>query len=158
MNKNYWTLIAPIIFLTAFYYLSTSIDSYFKLPKIPFNLNLITYLLIIIGMIIVFSVFYLFINFGEGTPIPKQFSSKFATKKLVTNGVFKYSRNPFAIGMLLTLIGFSFYIHSYSMLLLTIIAFAGGYLFIVYIEEPDMGQRFGLEYLKYKEKVPRWII
>jgi len=158
MNKNYWTLIAPIIFLTVVYYLNRAIDKYFNLPKIPFNLNLIAYPLIIIGIIIIFSVFYLFINFGEGTPIPKQLTSKFATKKLVTNGVFKYSRNPFAIGMLMTLVGFGFYIKSYFMIILTIIIFIGGYLFIVYVEEPDMEQRFGLQYLEYKKKVPRWII
>ena len=158
MNKNYWTLIAPVIFLTVVYYLNRVIDNYFNLPKIPFNLNLIAYPLIIIGIIIIFSVFYLFINFGEGTPIPKQFTSKFATKKLVTNGIFKYSRNPFAIGMLMTLVGFGFYIKSYSMIFLTIIMFIGGYMFIVYVEEPDMKQRFGLEYLKYKKRVPRWII
>jgi len=158
MNKNYWTLIAPIIFLTVIYYLSRVIDEYFNLPKIPFNLDPIAYPLIIMGVIIIFSVFYLFINFGEGTPIPKQFTSKFATKKLVTNGVFKYSRNPFAIGMLMTLVGFGFYIKSYLMIILTIILFIGGYLFIVYVEEPDMEQRFGLQYLKYKKRVPRWII
>lgn len=157
MNKNYWTLIAPIIFLTVVYYLTRVIDKYFNLPKIPFNLNLIAYPLIIIGIIIIFSVFYLFINFGEGTPIPKQFTSKFATKKLVTNGVFKYSRNPFAIGMLMTLVGFGFYIKSYFMIIFTIIVFIGGYLFIVYVEEPDMEQRFGLQYLEYKKRVPRWI-
>lgn len=157
MNKNYWTLIAPVIFITVIYYLSRVIDNYFNLPKIPFNLNLIAYPLFIIGMIIIFSVFYLFINFGEGTPIPKQLTSKFATKKLVTNGIFKYSRNPFGIGMLMTLIGMSFYVKSYFMIVFTIIMFIGAYLFIVYVEEPDMEQRFGLEYLKYKKRVPRLI-
>ncbi len=157
MNKNYWTLIVPVIFLTVVYYLNIIIDSYFNLPKIPFNLNLIAYPLIIIGMTIIFSVFYLFINFGAGTPIPKQFVPKLATKKLVTNGVFKYSRNPFAIGMLMTLVGFGLYIKSYFMIALTIIMFIGGYLFIVYVEEPDMEQRFSKEYLEYKKKVQRWL-
>lgn len=158
MNKNYWTLIAPVIFLTAFYYLSISIDNYLNLPKIPFNINAVSYLFMITGVIIIISVFHLFITYGEGTPIPKQLTSKLATKKLVTRGIFKHTRNPFAIGMLMTLIGFGIYINSYSMLLLTIIAFIGGHLFVVYIEEPDMEQRFGQEYLKYKKKVPRWII
>lgn len=157
MNKNYWTLIAPVIFLTIVYYLSMAIDNYFNLPKIPFNLNLIAYPLITIGIIIIFSVFYLFINFGNGTPIPKQFTSRFATKKLVTNGIFKYSRNPFAIGMLMTLIGLGFYIKSYFLIFLIIIMFIFGHFFIIYIEEPDMEQRFGLEYLKYKKRVSRWI-
>ena len=158
MNKNYWTLIAPVIFLTLIYYLGVGIDNYFNLPKIPLNLNLIAYPLIIIGIGIMFSVFYLFIEFGEGTPIPTQFTSKFATKKLVTNGVFKYSRNPFAIGMFMTFIGIGLYIQSYSLILFPIVISPVVHLFMMYIEEPDMERRFGKEYLEYKKRVPRWII
>ena len=156
--KNYWTLIFPVIFITAFYYLSKWIDKSLNLPKLPFNLDLIAYLLIFIGAILVISVFYFFITFGKGTPVPKQITTKLATKKLVVKGPLKYTRNPMAIGFFLILLGMAFYYKSYSILFLTAIMAIIGHLFIVHIEEKDMEQRFGKEYLEYKRKVPRWLL
>ena len=109
MKKYYWTLIFPVIFITVFYYLSKSIDKKLNLPKLPVNLDLIAYLLFFIGAILVISVFYFFITFGEGTPVPKQITNKLITKKLVVKGPFKYTRNPMAIGFLLILVGMAFY-------------------------------------------------
>jgi len=157
-SKNYWTLVLPVIFITAFYYLSKSIDKSLNLPKIPININLITYVLILVGTILVISVFYFFITFGKGTPVPKQLTNKLITKKLVVKGPFKYTRNPMAIGFFLILFGMAFYYKSYSLLFLTAIMAIIGHLFIVHIEEKDMEQRFGKSYLEYKKKVPRWML
>ena len=157
MNKNYWTLIFPIIFITVFYYLSNWVDKSLNLPDIPYNLNLIAYILFFIGTILVISVFYFFITFGKGTPVPKQITNKLITKKLVVKGPFEYTRNPMAIGFFLILLGMAFYYQSYSLLFLTAIMAIIGHLFIVHIEEKDMEQRFGKEYLEYKKKVPRWL-
>jgi len=155
--RNLWTIIFPIIFLTVFYYLFTTIDKYLNLTKIPLNLNLISYTLILIGSILILWVFYLFDAIGKGTPVPKQITTKLATKKLVVKGPFKYTRNPMAIGFLLIFIGASLYFKSYAMLFLTAIMFFIAHLFIVHVEEKDMEQRFGKVYLEYKKKVPRWL-
>lgn len=155
--KNYWTLVFPIIFITIFYYLGLAIDKSLNLPKIPFNLNLIAYLLFFIGALLVISVFYFFITFGKGTPVPKQVTNKLITKKLVVKGPYKYTRNPMAIGFFLILLGMGLYFKSYAILLLTIIMAIIGHLFILHVEEKDMEQRFGKAYLEYKKKVPRWL-
>ena len=76
---------------------------------------------------------------------------------LVTNGVFKYTRNPMYLGLLLILI--------YLSLIFNVV---GGCLislgFIIYItkfqiipEEVAMEKLFGNQFLEYKKQVRRWI-
>ena len=77
--------------------------------------------------------------------------------KLIVNGVYKFSRNPMYLGLLLVLFGVS-----------TMLNPIGGLffipLFILYLnyfqiipEENAMIQLFKGEFLKYKRKVRRWI-
>ncbi len=156
--KHLWTIIFPLIFITIVYYLLITIERYLNLPKIPFNLDFTSYVLIFIGIILIGSVFYLFDILGEGTPVPKQLTTKFITKKLVVRGAFKYTRNPFSIGMFLIFMGIGFYHQSYVIILFTIIMIIPVHLFIVHIEERDMEKRFGKAYLEYKNRVPRWLL
>jgi protein-S-isoprenylcysteine O-methyltransferase Ste14 len=78
-------------------------------------------------------------------------------RKLVTNGLFKYSRNPIYLGFSVTLLGL-------AMLLGSLSAFAVVFLFIVvtdrwYVkfEEKKMEEEFGEAYRNYKMNVRRWI-
>ncbi|MEH6468902.1 MAG: isoprenylcysteine carboxylmethyltransferase family protein [Porticoccus sp.] len=79
------------------------------------------------------------------------------TSKLITVGIFSYSRNPNYLGLLLILIAWN--IHLYSLY-----ACVGLPLFIWLItklqiipEEQQMGAKFGVEYFHYCEKVRRWV-
>ncbi len=155
--KNYWTLVFPVAFITVFYYLSKLIDESLKLPRMPFSLDFVSYIFIFIGLILIIWIFYLFDKIGKGTPVPKQILPQKATKKIVVEGPFKYTRNPMAIGFFLILLGMAFYYRSYSLLFLAAIMAAIGHLFIVHIEEKDLERRFGQAYLEYKKKVPRWM-
>ena len=76
---------------------------------------------------------------------------------LVISGIFKYSRNPMYLGMLLIIISFALYKASIISLILIP-------LFIFYInkfqiepEEFEMRKKFGKEYEDYCKKVDRWI-
>lgn len=78
-------------------------------------------------------------------------------RKLVTNGLFKFSRNPIYLGFTISLIGV-------WVLLGTILPIIGILIFIVvtnnyYIpyEGKIMEKVFGNEYKEYKSKVRRWI-
>lgn len=78
-------------------------------------------------------------------------------RKLVTNGLFKFSRNPIYLGFTISLIGV-------WVLLGTILPIMGILIFIIitnnyYIpyEEQIMEETFGNEYRKYKLKVRKWI-
>jgi protein-S-isoprenylcysteine O-methyltransferase Ste14 len=76
---------------------------------------------------------------------------------LITNGVFRISRNPMYLGMALLLFGESILFGSLSSFFVSII-----YLFLmdfIFIrpEERMLLEKFGEEYITYKNKVRRWI-
>lgn len=88
-----------------------------------------------------------------GTSIP----AKNIPKKLVTDGLFKFSRNPIYLGMIIALFGEAIFLGS-------IITFIIPVLFIILIsrinipfEEENLEKKFGKRYLEYKKKVRRWI-
>ena len=76
---------------------------------------------------------------------------------LVTNGIFKYSRNPMYLGMLLILISVSIKYNFYGGLLVV-----GSFVyFITYFqilpEEKAMLKLFGKDFINYKNKTRRWV-
>ncbi|HLE50504.1 MAG TPA: isoprenylcysteine carboxylmethyltransferase family protein [Anaerolineales bacterium] len=76
---------------------------------------------------------------------------------LITDGVFRYSRNPMYLGFLLILIGIALLFGSLSpWFIVPIFAFLMDRIFIQ-VEERMLGDRFGSAWLVYKKKVRRWI-
>jgi protein-S-isoprenylcysteine O-methyltransferase Ste14 len=78
-------------------------------------------------------------------------------RKLVVTGVYRISRNPMYIGVLLILLGWAVGFRSWS---LTAYAGAGAVAFhlrVVLYEEPTLAATFGQEWDCYKARVPRWI-
>ncbi len=76
---------------------------------------------------------------------------------LVVTGIFKYSRNPMYLGMVLILLSISFKFNLVGGIVLTML-FAG-YItkFQIIPEEIVMNKLFGDEFEKYKNKTRRWI-
>ena len=79
------------------------------------------------------------------------------TSSLVTSGVYRFTRNPMYLGMLLVLVGWAAYLCSPWSL-------AGPVLFFAYIgrfqiapEERVLSGMFGEAYVAYCEKVRRWL-
>ena len=109
--------------------------------------------MIIIGLIIILSAIILFKKY-QTTITPLNPSN---ATKLITDGIYKFSRNPMYLGLLLVLLGIS-----------TILNPIGGFflipLFILYLnffqiihEESAMVDLFKDEFLEYKKNVRRWI-
>ena len=109
--------------------------------------------MIISGLIIILSAIILFKKY-QTTITPLNPSN---ATKLITDGIYKFSRNPMYLGLLLVLVGISI-----------IINLTGGFffiiLFILYInlfqiipEENAMVDLFKDEFLEYKKNVRRWI-
>ena len=80
-----------------------------------------------------------------------------ATSSLVTGGVFRVTRNPMYLSLLLYLLAWSVYLSSWLALLFLPV-------FVVYItefqikpEERTLSSLFGAEYILYKERVRRWL-
>ncbi|MBP2280806.1 protein-S-isoprenylcysteine O-methyltransferase Ste14 [Psychrobacter sp. PL15] len=76
---------------------------------------------------------------------------------LVTNGIYRYTRNPMYLGLVLVLSGWGLYLSN-------LLAFALIPIFIIYIshfqiqpEERIMAKKFGNKYQVYLAKVRRWL-
>tara|TARA_B100000902_G_scaffold361696_1_gene379370 strand:+ start:188 stop:493 length:306 start_codon:yes stop_codon:yes gene_type:complete len=76
---------------------------------------------------------------------------------LVTNGIFKYSRNPMYLGMVLILISIGIKFNFYGGLLL--IGFFVYFItcFQILPEEKAMLKLFGKDFINYKNKTRRWL-
>lgn len=79
------------------------------------------------------------------------------TIKIVTEGAYRFSRNPLYLSLLLLMLGIAVLTFS-PWLFLTIPILYILFLFkAVKPEESYLSQKFGQEYLDYKAKVKRWI-
>ena len=91
---------------------------------------------------------------AQTTPNPQALEK---VSSLVTSGIYRYSRNPMYLGLVLILLGWAFYLsHFLAFVLLPV--------FILYMtrfqiqpEEQMMARKFGKTYQVYLNKVRRWI-
>ena len=77
--------------------------------------------------------------------------------KLITTGIYGWSRNPQFLGFYLALLGISLMGRSGYAVLLTAVANIYCHYYIVRVEEPYLEHLFGKEYVKYKLKTPRYV-
>jgi protein-S-isoprenylcysteine O-methyltransferase Ste14 len=110
------------------------------------------------GITVMFSGFFImifcvlrFATEGKGTLSPID-----PTKKLVIKGLYKFSRNPMYLGVILLLIGEAIFGQSYLLAIYLAIVFTGFNLFIIFHEEPRLRRDFGTESEQYFKKVRRW--
>ena len=76
---------------------------------------------------------------------------------LITSGVFRVSRNPMYLGMVLILLGASTCVGSVTAFISPVLFFLISELDFIPCEESVMEDAFGQPYLEYKKRVRRWI-
>ena len=110
-------------------------------------------LILLVGSLILINPVFKFIK-SKTTVNPVKFKK---VNKLVTSGIYKYSRNPMYFGMILIIISTSiFYLNYYSMVTPFIFYFWINR-FQIKREEIFLKEKFGKEYLSYMSKSRRWI-
>lgn len=92
-----------------------------------------------------------FVVIGKGTPAPFD-----PPRQLVTQGPYRFVRNPMYIGAGIVLGGAALYYESLNLLLYAMIFFIVAHLFVIWYEEPTLERAFGQEYEIYCRKVKRW--
>ena len=133
------------------------VSNYFSSKKIGLilisNQKLISFIIFLIGVIILINPIVKFIK-SKTTIDPIKFKK---VNKLITSGIYKYSRNPMYLGLLMIVI-------STSIFYLNIFSIATPMLFYFWInrfqikrEEVFLTEKFGKEFLLYKAKTRRWI-
>ncbi len=114
---------------------------------------------IIIGIISFFTGMYLLIvtcllfhKIGKGTLAPWN-----ETKHLVVEGPYKIVRNPMILGVMMILLAEAFLLNSYAILMYLIIFFVINTVYFKMYEEKKLIQKFGDEYIRYRNEVPMWL-
>jgi protein-S-isoprenylcysteine O-methyltransferase Ste14 len=111
---------------------------------------------ILIGLILIVTG-WLFANWtvkvqfssGKGTPIPLM-----PTQKLIIKRPYTYCRNPMTLGTAAFYLGVAIWLGSISAIGLALVYPVGILIYIKLIEEKELEERFGREYLEYKQKTP----
>ena len=119
---------------------------------VPFPYNWLGLVLLAPGLVFGIWTLYTYVSRGKGTSIPYE-----PTQQLVTEGPYRYLRNPMVLGTHFIMTGLSVVLSSYILLLISLSAIKESHKYIVRIEEQEMEIRFGQDYLDYKNRVPRWI-
>ncbi len=86
---------------------------------------------------------------GGGTPVPVM-----PTQKLVVRPPFTYCRNPMGLGTTIALVGVGLLFNSPSFVGVSLIFGILLFLYYKFIEEKELVERFGEEYLAYRDKTP----
>jgi protein-S-isoprenylcysteine O-methyltransferase Ste14 len=121
---------------------------------IPHNLSLkgIGWMIAVAGSALFVYTVFLFKTIGYGTLAPWS-----PTQKLIVEGPYKYCRNPMISGVFFMLVGEGMMLYSVNILVWAFSFFIINTVYFIFIEERELLQRFGSDYLKYKKHVPRWI-
>jgi protein-S-isoprenylcysteine O-methyltransferase Ste14 len=86
---------------------------------------------------------------GKGTPAPMV-----ATQKLVVSGPYAYTRNPMTLGAALFYLGIAIWLGSLPGVGLVVLVFAALLSYIAMHETAELTERFGEEYLAYRQRTP----
>ena len=140
--------ILVIILITSIYFSSDKLDLIF----IPHR-TLFSILILFIGILVIINPVVKFIK-SKTTVNPVEFKN---VEKLVTSGIYKYSRNPMYLGMIMIIISTTVYYLNFYSLLTPFIFFFWINRFQIKREEVFLEEKFGQEYLSYKTKTRRWI-
>ena len=92
-----------------------------------------------------------FAVYGHGTPAPID-----PPKVLVTQGLYKFNRNPMYVGVIGVILSEALFFGSMSLLFYAALLWFGCHLFIIFYEEPHLRRKFGTKYQEYCRRVPRW--
>ena len=138
-----------VIFLILAVYFSSNLTIGFDLP---FK-KTISLLLLFIGLLIIFIPVFQFIK-SKTTINPQSFKN---VNNLVSYGIFKISRNPMYLGMLIIISSTVVYYFNYFSIFAPFIFYFWINEFQIKREEKKLEEKFGSDYMKYKSQTRRWI-
>lgn len=148
MNNKIPPPIVTFICGIAIYLSKTFFNQFFN-----YNNNTISLFLLILGLLVFISAVKSFRTHKTTiNPLePRKASS------LVTTGIFKFSRNPMYLGMLIILLSISFKFNLIGGIITSLFFYFFITKFQIIPEEVAMNELFGNEFVDYEKKTRRWI-
>jgi len=144
------TLVIPALIVVGADVQAPDLDSPLKV-----GLAIVGALLIAGGLVMLFWTVYLFDGVGKGTLGVGEVMGQ--PVNLVVRGPYRHVRNPMISGVVAILLGEAAIAWSGWLLLWFAIFWAVQATVIQLWEEPHLVQRFGSDYVMYRQNVPRWI-
>lgn len=86
---------------------------------------------------------------ARGTPLPVM-----PTHELLTDGPYQYCRNPMTLGAIVAYLGLAVAGRTISGTILVVVMGVGLVAYLKRLEEPELAERFGATYLRYRERTP----
>jgi protein-S-isoprenylcysteine O-methyltransferase Ste14 len=140
--------IITLIFGLIIYFSKTFFNQFFS-----YNNNIISLFLLILGL----TVFILAVKaFNRQKTTVNPLEPRKASS-LVSSGIFKYSRNPMYLGMLIILLAISFKFNLVGGIIISLFFYIFITKFQILPEEEAMNELFGDEFIKYSNRTRRWI-
>lgn len=152
LRNLFFTILQPGVVVALVPYLILRCTGREAVPPVWGATHFIGAGLMVIGVVIAGSCILRFATEGKGTLSPLD-----PTKKLVIRGLYKYSRNPMYVGVMLILSGETLFYWSPALAIYSVVVFIGFNLFIILHEEPRCRRDFGNEYAEYCQNVRRWL-
>ncbi len=90
---------------------------------------------------------------GRGTLAPWD-----PPRGLVRSGLYRYSRNPMYVGVLLIVAGWAIGFRSWSLAAYAAVVGLAFHLRVLLHEEPWLARTFGADWDAYRAQVPRWLL
>lgn len=146
-----WGTIFSFVALIAGPWLALQFDSSFP----PIDIGAFRHVgtaLMMLG--IPFAIYCAAILFIPGTSRPAPYD---AGGSFTIAGPYRYVRNPFLLGVIITLLGEAILMSRIVMIAYALIFIWCVHFWVIFFEEPALMERFRNEYRDYKEVVPRWI-
>ena len=109
-------------------------------------------LIVVAGSFDMWSLFLFFKKHTTPNPMKPQ-----NTTALVSNGLYKLTRNPMYVGLLIILTGYAIWLGSLTPFLLLPVFYGLITEMQIKPEEGFLEEKFGQEYLDYKKRVRRWL-
>ena len=144
-----------VVFSALYAGLSVGLTRVFKLPwqvRVP-----------LVPAVVVAGVFFLllgtslliwsFKSLGAGRAVGKELFLPASQSKLVTSGIYAYTRNPLYLSVTIIFLGWFFALRLTPAAILTVLFFVH-FLLVAKWEERELGKRFGREYEEYRKRVP----
>ncbi len=152
LRNLFFTIVQPGVVAGLVPYL---LFRYFGYEIVPTHLSTRHYIAATVflgGFAIMTACILRFATEGKGTLSPLD-----PTKRLVINGLYRYSRNPMYVGVMTMLTGEVLFWWSIELAVYAVGIFGVFNAFIMLHEEPRLRREFGPEFEDYASRVGRWI-
>lgn len=115
-------------------------------------LTLLALFIVIAGVALLLACIWEFAARGKGTLSPVD-----PPKALVIQGLYRYVRNPMYLSVSSIVLGEALLARSRPLIVYWMIFLVAANLFVILYEEPALRRQFGESYVRYQERVGRWL-